>query len=623
MHSFMKIFLSCKRISVLALALSAASLGYTQTASKPLQLVETVVTANRSGQLLTEALPHTTVIGRDLIERSQALDLPSLLASEAGFQFTQSGGRGTAATLFLRGSASLQVLVLIDGVPLTKQDSTGSVSLEHIMLDQVDHVEIVRGNVSAIYGSGAVGGVIQIFMRKGQGAPKAFAQLEAGSYGSTRASAGVSGQSGDTSFFVGVGRHKTSGFSAMDTRQYPNENPDADGYRNSSYNLGLSQTVAPGQVLGLRAEGSEGEFETDGGGFGAPTDIHKGATQLGTWSLYSHNQFTRDWRSQLAFNQGRERSIYDARLSAYPYDSEAVTSSRTLNWSNHVALGDWLLTAGAESQRQSIDSNDSYATQLKRERAVSSLFAGLSGTVGAHSLQFNLRRDDAQGLSGQSTGYAGYGWQFTPAWKLIASVSSAFNLPPLAYLYDAFSGNPALKPETAHSTELGLQWAQDKQVVRATLFKTRTDNLMLYDFATWAFNNVNDASNKGLELSYSGKFASADLRASLTLQDPIDEGTGERLIRRARNMASFGASLPLGQWIFGGDLRFTGERPDIARVPALPAYSIANLNARYALTRELALTARIENLLDRAYQTAYGYNQPTRSLYAGVVWSQK
>ena len=174
---------------VLALTLSAASAAFAQTASKPVQLEETVVTANRSEQLLTEALPHTTVIGRDVIERSQAVDLPTLLSSEAGFQFTQNGGRGTAASLFLRGSASLQVLVLIDGVPLTKQDSTGSVSLEHIMLDQVDHVEIVRGNVSAIYGSGAVGGVIQIFMRKGQGTPKAFAQIEAGSYGSTRASA--------------------------------------------------------------------------------------------------------------------------------------------------------------------------------------------------------------------------------------------------------------------------------------------------------------------------------------------------------------------------------------------------------------------------------------------------
>jgi vitamin B12 transporter len=619
----MKKFLSRTRLLVVALQLSAAFSVFAQTASKPFQLDETVVTANRSEQLLTEALPHTTVIGRDVIERSQAVDLPALLSSEAGFQFTQNGGRGMSANLFLRGSASLQVLVLIDGVPLTKQDSTGSVSLEHIMLDQVERVEIVRGNVSAIYGSGAVGGVIQVFMRKGPGRSTTFTQLEVGTYGSSRASAGVSGQVGETSFFVGVGHHKTAGFSAMNVAQYPNENPDADGYRNTNYNLSLSQALASGHTLGLHAEGSDGEFDTDGGGFGTLTDIYKGASKINTWSIYSHNQMTRAWRSKLSFSQGSERSVYDARLTAFPYSSEAVTRSRTLNWTNTVDFGDWMLTAGAESQRQLIDATDSFATQLNRGRGVSALFAGLSGTVGAHSMQFNLRRDEADGLSGETTGYAGYGFQFLPAWKLIASVSSAFNLPPMGYLYDPFAGNPTLKPETASSTELGLQWAQDKQVVRGTIFKTRTSNLMQYDFATWTFNNVTDATNQGLELSYSGKLASADLRASLTLQDPVDQSTGMRLIRRARDMASFGASVPLGQWVFGGDLRYTGERPDIVTVPSLPACNVINLTTHFALSREVALTARIDNVLDRQYQTAYGYNQSGRAAYVGILWAQK
>jgi vitamin B12 transporter len=615
--------LSRARLAVLSVALAAACSSFAQTSSAPVQFQETVVTANRSEQLLVDALPHTTVIGRDVIERSQAMDLPALLASEAGFQFTQNGGRGSSANLFLRGSASLQVLVLIDGVPMTKQDTTGSVSLEHITLDQVERVEIVRGNVSAIYGSGAVGGVIQVFMRKGQGKPTGFVQFEAGSYGSVRASAGVSGQIGDTSFVVGVGRQKTNGFSAMNVTQYPNENPDADGYRNTNYNLGLSHELGAGHTVGLRAEGSDGEFDTDGGGFGTPTDIYKGSSKLNTWQLYSHDQITRDWRSELSFRQGRETSGYDARLTASPYASEAVTRSRTVNWTNTVGFGAWLLTAGAESQRQAIDASDSSATQLNHERGVTAQFAGLSGTVGVHSMQFNLRRDDADGLAAETTGYAGYGFQLTPAWKLIASVSSAFNLPPLGYLYDAFSGNPALQPETARSTELGAQWAHDKRVLRATVFKTRTSNLMQYDFATWTFNNVADASNQGLEVSYSGKLDRADLRASLTLQDPVDESTGSRLIRRARTMASFGASIPMGQWTFGGDLRYTGERPDIASVPSLPAYTVANLTARFALTPAVALTARIDNLLDREYQTAYGYNQSGRAGYVGILWAPK
>lgn len=593
-------------------------------------LPESVVTVSRSEQLLTTTLPHTTVIGRSQIERSQALDLPSLLASEAGFQFTQSGGRGTASNLFLRGSAALQVLVLIDGVPLTKQDTTGTVSLEHIMLDQVERVEVVRGNVSAIYGSGAIGGVIQIFTRQGQGKPAARAQVEVGSFGSARANLGIGGQVGDTRFSIGVGRHNTQGISAMNAQQFPSESPDNDGYRNQNYNLALSHDVAKGQRIGLRAHGSDGRFEFDGGGFGGPTDIFTGRADIANHSLYSHNQLTKNWRSELTFSQGRERSVYDARLTAFPYDSEAVTRNRMLTWNNIIGFDAWQFSAGAERQRHRIDANDSFATQLNRERSVSALFAGVSGRWGAanaHSMQFNLRHDNTQGLAAKTTGYAGYGYQLTPDWKFIANASSAFNVPPLGYLFDLFSGNPALLPETARSTELGLQWAQEGQVVRATLFSTRIDNLLQYDFATFTFNNVTNASNKGLELSYTGKAkiagSSASLRASLTLQDPRDESTGLPLVRRARTMAAFGASWPMGQWILGTDLRVTGPRGDTPGNPRLPPYALANFTARYALTPELALTARVDNLFDKQYQTAFGYNQLGRAFFVGLVWAQK
>lgn len=587
-----------------------------------MQLKENVVTANRSEQLLTSALPHTTVIGRDVIERSQAVDLPNLLSSEAGFQFTQSGGRGAAASLFLRGSASLQVLLLIDGVPMTRQDATGAISLEHIMLDQVERVEIVRGNVSAIYGSGAVGGVIQVFTRNGAGQLAGSARLEAGSYGSARASAGLSGQVGDTRVALGLGRHTTRGFSSMNAAQYPGENPDRDGYRNTNYNLSVSHDLAAGHTLGLRAQGSDGKFDIDGGGFGSATDIYTSRNTFDTWALSSRNRVTADWRSEVVFSQGRERSIFDASLTAYPYDSVATTRSRTLNWTNSVAFGHWLLTLGAEHQRQTVDANDSYATQLNKARNVRALFGGWSGNIGAHALQFNVRHDDADGLGAKTTGYAGYGYQLTPAWKLIASTSTAFNLPPLGYLYDLYSGNPALQPESARSAEVGAQWTEGQQVVRATLFRTRTDNLMLYDPNTFSFNNVSRASNKGLEVSYSGKAAGADLRASLTLQDPTDDSTGKRLVRRARTMASLGASLPLGAWQIGGDLRYTGARPDTAAHPALPSYVLANLQVRYALTPQVALTGRIDNVFDRNYQTAWGYNQARRGAYVGVIWTQ-
>jgi vitamin B12 transporter len=586
-------------------------------------LAETVVTANRSEQLLSEALPHTTVIGRDVIERSQAPDLPTLLSSEAGFQFTQNGGRGTAASLFLRGSASLQVLVLIDGVPITKQDTTGAVSLEHIMLDQVERVEVVRGNVSAIYGSGAIGGVIQVFTRRGKGEPLVQAQLELGGLRSSRASVGVLGQAGSTRYSLGLSRQGSGGFTAMDSSKYPNENPDADGYRNTSYSVSLSHEPVRGHEIGLRAMGSDGRFDFDGGGYGSLTDVYKGVNTLNTWSLFGHHQISRDWRSELTYSQGRERSVYDASQTSSPYDSAAITQTRTLNWTNAVALGNWLFTVGAERQLQGLDATDNYGLDLQRQRSVTAWFGGVSANLGDHALQLNLRHDKAEGLDAASTAYLGYGYQLSPAWKLVASASTAFNLPPLGYLYDPSSGNPALMPELANSREVGVQWAQGPQIVRATWFDTRTRNQLLYSFTSFTFDNVSRSTNQGLEVSYSGPVAGTDVRASLTLQDPRDESTGLAQVRRARTMAALGVSRPLGAWTLGAELRYTGERPDTSVNPSLDAYTLAQVSARYRLAKDTTLTARIDNLFDAKYQTAYGYNQPPRTAFVGVVWNSR
>jgi len=618
----MKTCLFRARLSVLPLALAAAW-SMTSSALAQTALKETVVTANRSAQLLTDALPHTTVIGRDVIERTQAIDLPGLLASEAGFQFTQNGGKGTSSSLFLRGSASMQVLVLLDGVPLTKQDTTGAVSLEHLMLDQIERVEVVRGNVSAIYGSGAIGGVIQIFTRSGKGKPSAYVQAEVGSFGSARLATGVSGQWGDTRFALGVGRHVTSGFSAISTTQYPSENPDADGYRNTNYNLALSQEIIKGHTVGLRSQGSDGHYDADGGGWGTSADIFQGRNKLDTWTLFSHNQISSNWRSEVTYSEGRERSIYDATQTASPYSSDATTRSQTLNVTQVLAVGPWLMTAGAERQNQAIEATDNYDTNLTRQRGVTAFFAGLLGKVGPNALQFNVRHDTVESLDSKSTAYVGYGYQITPDFKLIASLSSAFNLPPLGYLYDLNSGNPDLKPETARSKELGIQWAQSQQVLRATYFDTRISNQLQYNFDTWRFDNISSASNQGLEVSYSGNAFGADLRASLTQQDPRDESTGKPLVRRARTMASLGGALPWGPLTLGADLRYTGARSDTSANPDLAAYVVANLTARYAVSPQLAITGRVDNLLDRQYQTAYGYNQFGRGLNVGAVWTPK
>ncbi len=617
----MKTGISSLRLSALAFALLSAFSVHAQSESSG-TLKEVVVTANRSEQLLTDAIPNTTVIGRDVIDRSQATDLASLLASEASIQFTQNGGRGSSASIYLRGAASLQVLVLVDGVSLTRQDTTGSVGVENIMLDQVDRVEIVRGNVSAIYGSGAIGGVIQIFTRAATGKPIAYASVEIGSLSSLRSSAGISGNFENTKYTLGVGQHKTDGFSAMSPKQYPLENPDADGFKNTNYNFGLSHEILKGQSFGLRAQGSDGEFDFDGSGFGTIQDVYKGRSTLNTWQLFSHNQINKAWGSKLTYSESRDRSVSDAlKAPTFAYYSDAITKNKTSNWTNTIAIDEWLITTGIENQNQSINTYDQTSLTLNRSRDVMSIFGGLSGYLGAHSFQLNARNDKASSLDGNNTGYFGYGYQLNPSFKLLASSSTAFNLPPLGYLYDAANGNPNLQPETARSSELGLQWANDGQVFRATSFTTNTSNLLEYDLNANKFSNISNVVNKGVELSYSGNFNTAKLKASLTSQEPINQTTGKRLDRRPATMASVGFSIPVSEWNFGADIRYTGSRPDTTNT--LPAYSVLDLKARYSVTKEIDLTARIDNALDEDYQTIYGYSQARRAGYVGLVWKQK
>ncbi|MEN9887447.1 MAG: hypothetical protein RL758_2025 [Pseudomonadota bacterium] len=612
-----------------AVALAAVGLCVSLSVqSQEQRLREVVVSASGTEQLLTDALPHTTVIGREQIERVQAVDLPSLLSREAGFQYTQTGGRGQPSTTFLRGAASLQVLVLLDGVPLTKQDSSGAVSLEHIMLDQVERVEVVRGNVSAIHGSGAVGGVIQIFTKKGKGDPQAQVKVEAGSRGDRRVVLNVSGQSGDTRYALGVGGHRTDGFSVQNSDQILNVNPDRDGYRNTTYSLALSQDLARGHSIGLQANGSTGRTEFDSGWmFADPADVHKSETRLHSWTLYSHNQITSQWKSKLSHSEGRERAHYDFLTVSSPFVSRAATRTRTTRWLNEVQLGQWLMTAGAEYQRQHLDSDDGWGTVYDKDRHASAVFAGLQSTLGAHSMQFNLRHDNVQGTQSKTTAYAGYGYAIDKAWKVLASASTAFNAPTLGYLYDPFYGDPALRPESAKSAELGLQYAQGAHLLRMTWFDTRTKDLLLFNpsknYPYGQFDNVSQASNQGLEVSYSASLGATDVRASLTLQDPKDDNTGQQLVRRARTLASVGATHRIGAWTVGGDVRYTGSRPDAVWNPRLSAYSLVDLTARCDLDKQTSVYGRIENLTDKVYQTAYGYNQPRRGLFVGVNWQPK
>jgi vitamin B12 transporter len=625
---FMKTNRFSARKSLLALSFVFTQAALAQSSAVSGQLNPVVVTATRNSQLLGSALPFTSVISREDIERSQATDLVALLQREAGLQRTQNGGIGSVSSVFIRGAASLQTLILIDGVPQNKQDASGAVSLEHVMLDNIDRVEIVRGNVSAIYGSGAIGGVIQIFTKTGNRQPSASVSAELGPRSTRKLSGNVSGSVGNTAISVGVSRFSTDGLSTIDPAQFPAANPDVDGYRNTSINLSLTHSLSADHQFGVRASKATGNSAYDSA-YGAPTDIQTATTHLSQAALFTDNTFGR-WRSRITLSEQSDRS--ETRDDGAFGSSDGFrTKAQVINWVNTVALaGDWMATAGLEAQKQSVDTTttSAFATSYASSRNASAMFAGIEGKIVDGALQMNVRRDKVGELA-QTTGYVGYGYPLTQHLRLIGSLSTAFNAPPLGYLFAPGVGNPDLRPELARSKELGLQYEEGRQLLRVAYFDTRVRDQLNFDNTTGAFANIGRTRNNGWELSYKSSLGATDLRSSLTLQDPVDETTGQPLIRRAKTLFSAGVSHGMGAWRLGADLQYSGKRPDAYADPVtftpvnitLAAYSVLDLSVSYRVSPELDLKARLDNVSNEKYQTVYGYNQQPRSAYVGVTWT--
>jgi len=579
-----------------------------------------VITASRTEQPLRDAIPHTTILTRKDISDSQAVDLPSLLQREAGFEYTQNGGVGALTGLFMRGGRSAQTLILVDGVRM-EDAAFGTTAIQHIMLDEVERIEIVRGNVSSLYGSGGIGGVVQVFTRRGHGAPAASAQMTAGSRGTSKLSAAYGGEVDATRFNVAVSRFDTRGFPAIDTRLAPNANPAADGYRNESVSGNLIQRISAQHEVGLLLYNSRGRLDY-ASAFGLPTNTHRSAQDLGMLQTYWEAHPVERWTSRLTLGEGTD---YRTDVLNGAFDSSSNTRSRQLIWDNRLrAAPAHEFTIGLEALRQELQNSGLVPQGRERNADVARL--GYLGRLGAHSLQVNLRTENYSDFGRANTHFLGYGYDVTQAWRLTASTSTAFRAPSFIDLF-GFGGNAALRPERARTRELGVQWADGPNLVRVVAFDTRYEDAITFDVQSNTVRNVRKASVNGVESSYSGQLAGFDLRAALTFQDATEqEPGGEELpaIRRAKRYGSLAAYRSLGRVRFGGELIASGARPDTDIVSGArlsdAGYAVANLTARYDIDKRLFVAARLQNAFDAKYELVNGFNTPRRGVFLTAGW---
>lgn len=585
------------------------------------QLKTTVVTASRTEQKLADTLAATSVITREDIEQSQAQDLPTLLRGQAGVEIVQNGGFGTSASIFMRGAASNASLVLIDGVPVNSATS-GTTNIAQIPVSQIDHIEIVRGNVSALYGSQAVGGVIQIFTRKGDGGPpRAYAEVGYGTNNTTQANAGIAGsfEDGKTRFSLDVSRFHTNGISAQDPRFAPKVNPNRNGDDNTSVSASLSRKFGDTWEAGVRLFQSDASSSYDNA-FGKPTDLNDTDARVRQISGYVKGNITDKWNTRFTVTQGDD---YSYNYLNGKGNGNFHTSSNQIDWTNEYAfMPGQKLIAGYTRLEQTVESNTNFG---HNNRHLDSPYLGYEGTFGKHQVQANVRRDMYSDFGGANSYWLGYGYNLTNQWKFMANASDGFRAPTFNELFYPGYGNPNLQPERSISKELAVQFDGGERLglIKLTGFQTNYTNL-IQSLTVFPYTaaNVARARVEGLELTYTGRpLFGVDVRASFTRQNPTDLDAGKQLARRARQFGSVGLSKTFDKFTVGGDVFYSGERYDTGG-QHLGAYTLVNLQARYDIDKSWYVSAHLDNVFNKNYQTVYGYNTLGRAIYVSLGWKQ-
>jgi vitamin B12 transporter len=504
---------------------------------------------------------------------------------------------------------------LIDGVRIGSS-SAGATSLEAIPLDQIDRIEILRGPASSLYGADAIGGVVQVFTRRGTPALAGSASAGYGSYGTWDVKGGLSGTAAPLQFALQAAAKASTGFNAIADPANFQYNADADGYRNRSVAANLGFAAAPGQEFTAQFFRSRLDNQFDGG----PDFDDRTITVAETWQVASRNLLAPFWVSRLSAGAG----IDDSQTKTAYGDAPFKTTQRQYAWQNEFTLPMGTLIAGFERREEHVATDAGFATT---QRNTGSLFGIYQLRTDAHALQANLRRDDSTQYGGRTTGAFTYGYRFAPSLRVTAGYATGFKAPSFNDLYYPGFANPDLVPETSKNLEAGVYWngsaAGAGLEARAVVYRNRISQLIVFqcDAAfTCAPRNVDRATLSGVTLGLEARGdAGATVTASLDLQSPEDELTGKLLPRRARRHGALTAGYPLGPARLGVELIASSLRyDDAANRVRMGGYTVVNLTAEWGLPRGVTLFARFDNVFDRNYELAAGYATAGATVFAGA-----
>ena len=574
-----------------------------------------VVTAAREAQPLRTVTADMSVIDRAAIERSGATGVADLLAQVPGVQITRNGGPGQTTSVFLRGMGNQHTAVFVDGVRFNSQELQGGAAWAALPLAQIERIEILRGPAAAIYGSDAMGGVVQIFTRRGDGPLRAYAEAGLGNLGTSKISTGLQGGGNGWSYGLHVADERSDGFDVNPGNPWT-PNPDRDGYSNSS--LGLNAGYRQGiHQIDTRLQHNRLKAHYD-----------QSAAPFDDYDRVKNTSGTLRWQAawsdtyQSVVQLGQARSDI-RRFTDSPEGNDGRSSNYLLQ--NQWKLGDSRVNIDLERREDRLNTDYAWTQNTDSKRVQNSLSAGWRYASGRHQLDANVRHDRVREQQSKTTGGLGYGLQLNDSLRWVVSAGTAFRTPTL---YERFTGQAAadLKPESSANVETGLHYNTGNQQLSAVAYRNKIKNQITYDFtsspACNCYRNWESVELKGLTLTSATRLERMNLGLSLDFLNPKNLENGRLLPYRSKRMLKLSADTQLAGWTLGTEAQLYSARfVDAENSASLGGYGVVNLYAQHQLAKDWSLLARVNNVADRDYAPTKGYANAGRTLFVSVKWA--
>ena len=628
----------------LAVALLPASTLYVaaETNEDALKLSETVITANRTAEDRKDSTAAVTVFTRADIDRLQPTNVADLLSRVPGVQIVQNGGRGSTTSVSIRGTKTAQTLVLIDGVRVGSA-SAGGASLQHLNIEQIERVEVLRGARSAIYGSDAIGGVIQVFTRRGAGEGlQGRVRMAAGNKGVFERSVGISGGDQKTRFNLSASLDEMTGFDR--TNKSYDSDADHDAYRNKAISFSLSHAFNEQLSAGVNVLDQRGKVEYDNP-FGRMDEAYNKfpAQQydkyaVSSTALFAELQATEQWTSRLELGHSEDKgSSYD-KLFAGRDDFNTYRDSAS--WLNTVAVNEQhTLLTGVDYHKDKLRSSNAYNEDSRWNKAV---FIQHSYKGDLFGTELGLRHDKNQQFGSENTWNAAISVPAGQANEFVVSYAEGFRTPTFNNLYwtldsTGFQGNPDLKPEKSKIYE--LQWRSrftDLVTLETSIYRTDLRDAFTYVYnsasGTGQNENVDRVRINGFETSLQHEVFGAQGALNLSFVDARDRKTGHQLPRIAKRTLSYDLDKQLGVFGVGGTWRVASKSfNDDKNNQKIAGFGTMDLRGSWQATQDLGVDLRLANIFDKAYTRAlytyaqdkntYGYREDRFTVLLGMTWT--